>query len=493
MELLRRRKARINLTDFTGFTYPAFESGFFHELLDRELERFYVGVQAGERPRTMIFAPPRHGKSEKFSRRFPAWAFGQNPDLEIIGCSYSSDLASRMNRDVQRIIDSEEYRVLFPEVTLNSSSVRTAACGYLRNSDMFEIVGHGGAYRSAGVGGGITGMGADVGIIDDPVKDAKEANSKTYRDSVFEWYNTTFQTRLSPRSGVLLGMTRWNVADLAGELLSTERERWRVVSFPAIAEADEYIYFDQSGDWRYDDESGSAVESRLLRRKGEALHSGRYPLDVLEEIKAGAPQSTWASLYQQSPIMKEGGLFSKEWFPKVDALPAGMKFCRRWDLASTKDGDWSAGVLMGVKDGKYIVVDVIKLRDTPARIEAAIKNTAAQDKDRYGLIRTVLPQDPGQAGVHQKEIYAKLLTGFDIRFERETGSKEDRARPFSAQCEVGNVSVMRADWNADFLDEISVFRSGAHDDQVDAASGAFNDLATTATFMPPSSQRPGYH
>src|SRR5699024_7208775 len=135
-------------------------------------------VEAGKQPRLIIQAPPRSGKSELFSRRFPAWAFGQNPNLQIIAASYSTDLASRMNRDVQRIIDSEEYAGIFPETKLNSVNVATVSGKALRNSEIFEIVGHAGAYRSAGVGAGITGMGADIGIIDDPVKDAKEANSQ---------------------------------------------------------------------------------------------------------------------------------------------------------------------------------------------------------------------------------------------------------------------------------------------------------------------------
>lgn len=205
----------------------------------------------------MVFMPPRHGKSELVSRYFPAWAFGNHPDLSMIASSYADDLISRMNRDVQRIIDSPGYRRVFQEIGINAKNIRTTAQGnYLRNSDIFEIVGHKGAYRSAGVGAGITGMGADILNIDDPVKDAKEANSETVRKSVWEWYTSTAYTRLSPGGGVLLTMTRWHVDDLAGRLLEAmkkgEGDRWEIINFPAIAITDE-----------------------LNRRSGEALHQGK--------------------------------------------------------------------------------------------------------------------------------------------------------------------------------------------------------------------------
>ena len=222
---------------------PNFQQGWFNRIIAQELQQFYFDVMAGKQPRLLIQAPPRSGKSELFSRRFPAWAFGKNPDLQMIAASYSADLSSRMNRDVQRIIDSQEYSDIFPDTSFSANSQASPSSNKnIRNSEIFEIAGRNGAYRSAGVGGGITGMGADIAIIDDPVKDAKEANSQTVRDSVWDWYTSTFYTRLSPKSGILLGMTRWHEDDLAGRLLEEAKkggDQWRVVSFPAIAEEDE--------------------------------------------------------------------------------------------------------------------------------------------------------------------------------------------------------------------------------------------------------------
>jgi hypothetical protein len=147
----------------------------------------------------MIFAQPRSGKSELVSRRLPAYILGRDPDATIIAASYGADLARRMNRDVQRIIDTPEYQRLFPDTQLWGKNVRSVADGsYLRNSDLFEVVGHRGFYMSVGVGGALTGMGSKYMVLDDPVKNRKEANSATYRQSVWEWYTSTFYTRLAP-------------------------------------------------------------------------------------------------------------------------------------------------------------------------------------------------------------------------------------------------------------------------------------------------------
>lgn len=179
----------------------------------------------------MIFVPPQHGKSEILSRNFPAWAFGYDPDLKIVGCSYSSDLAKQFSRSIQRIMDSPEYLHIFPETRLNSSNLRTVTRGYLRNVDMFEIVNHKGFYKAQGVCGSLTGTAVDIAIIDDPVKDAIEAYSPTYRERVWEWYTSVLLTRLHNNSRQLFIMTRWHEDDLAGRILSREADKWEVCQF----------------------------------------------------------------------------------------------------------------------------------------------------------------------------------------------------------------------------------------------------------------------
>lgn len=285
-----------NLLPFVQRLSPTYQAGWVHRKLASALERFLVDVLAKKSPRLMVFMPPRHGKSELVSRYFPAWTFGNHPDISIIGSSYSNDLISRMNRDVQRIIDSAGYCEVFPRIGLNAKNIRATAQGtYLRNSDIFEIVGHKGVYRSAGVGAGITGMGADILNIDDPVKDAREANSETVRKSVWEWYTSTAYTRLSPGGGVLLTMTRWHVDDLAGRLLEAMRkdegDRWEIINFPAIATADEEH-----------------------RKEGEALHPERWPLAYLDNIRQAIGEYNWYALYQQEPTIPGGALIKSDWW-----------------------------------------------------------------------------------------------------------------------------------------------------------------------------------
>lgn len=274
----------------------------------------------------MVFMPPRHGKSELVSRFFPAWALGHNPNLTMIAASYSSDLSGQMNRDVQRIIDNPFYARVFENVGLFGKNTRTVANGsYLRNSDIFEIVGHRGIYRSAGVGGGITGMGADILNIDDPVKNAQEANSSTVRESVWDWYTNDAYTRLAPGGGVMLTMTRWHVDDLAGRLLakmkSGEGDQWRVINFPAIAPTDE-----------------------AHRKKGEALHSERWSLRFLEAIRKTVGEFTWSALYQQNPTIPGGSIIKRDRWRYYDFEEALEKNSfATWKVILTADTAFKKG------------------------------------------------------------------------------------------------------------------------------------------------------
>ncbi len=296
-ELLSRRRARESLQEFTTYTKPNYQVNWHHSLIFSKLDQF----AAGSIKRLIISCPPRHGKSEIVSRRLPAYLFGIDPDANIIACSYSADLASRMNRDVQRIIDSPEYSRLFPDVCLNSSNVRTTAQGsYLRNSDIFEIVNHTGVYRSAGVGGGITGMGFKYGIIDDPIKNREEAESATIRDKVYEWYTDTFYTRQEENAAILITMTRWHEDDLVGRLLDLAKndpdaDQWEVITLPAMSEDERPAYDIRTG-------------------PDQVLWAGKYPEDIMRKMKATLPVYTWLSLYQQRPSAAAGNLFKRDSF-----------------------------------------------------------------------------------------------------------------------------------------------------------------------------------
>lgn len=237
LDEVRAERARRGMLAFTTYTMPDYEVNWHHRVVCEALDDLFAGTIT----RLMISMPPRHGKSELVSRRFPAYILGRDPDAQVIAVSYSADLASMMNRDVQRIMDSPEYQRVFPGTKLGSSNIRSLAGGTLRNSDIFEVVGRRGRYRSAGVGGGITGMGMQYGIIDDPIKNREEADSPTMREKVWDWYTSTFYTRLEKNARVLVTCTRWHEDDLSGRLLRLQEEdpeadQWVEIRLPAIAE-----------------------------------------------------------------------------------------------------------------------------------------------------------------------------------------------------------------------------------------------------------------
>ena len=342
-ELIRRRVARRSMLGFTKYTKPDYEANWHHELLCSYIDRFI----AGEIQRLMVFMPPRHGKSEIVSRRLPAYLFGVHPCASIIACSYSADLASRMNRDVQRIMDSDEYRRTFPDTRLNTANVRTTSQeNYLRNSDIFEIVDNTGVYRSAGVGGGITGMGCNYGIIDDPIKNREEALSTTYRNKVWEWYTTTFYTRLEKDAQILVTLTRWHEDDLAGRILAQAQaggEQWTVISLPAVAEPDTHP----------DDP----------RSEGEALWPSRFNADRLAGIRTVLGPYQFSALYQQRPMPLAGGLWKYDdivasrvtTFPNLRRIVVGVDPAVTGTATSDENGIIVAGE--GDDSHFYIIAD----------------------------------------------------------------------------------------------------------------------------------------
>lgn len=225
--------ARKTLLDFTRYTFKGYDANWHHAVVASALDQ----VLAGKIRRLMVFQPPQTGKSQLVSRQFPAYALGKNPNLRIVACSYNMSLAEDMSRDVQRIMSSPEYTQLFPETRLAEG--RDAE---KRTQKQFEVVGRKGYYVASGVDGSITGKSADVGIIDDPVKNRAEASSDAYRENVYEFYKSAFMTRqFGTKGAIILCMTRWDMDDLAGRLLdlaanNPQADQWDVISLPAIKE-----------------------------------------------------------------------------------------------------------------------------------------------------------------------------------------------------------------------------------------------------------------
>lgn len=371
---VKQELARRQLLRFTQETFPDYVAGRHHQILCSALDRF----AAGQLKRLMVFMPPRHGKSELVSRRLPAYLLGKNPDCSIMSCSYGADLAARMNRDVQRIMESPHYIQLFPDSSLGVQTAGTnRKSRSLRNSDFFEIPNHSGCYRSTGVGGGITGLGFDFGIIDDPIKNREEADSPTVREAIWEWYTSTFYTRRSAQAGILLTMTRWNEDDLAGRLLKLSEEnpkadQWEVIKFPAICEDPP-----GPGDWR---------------QPGDPLWPERIPLEELEKTKA-ASLYDWHGLYQQNPRPEGGTEWPDSYFtPQIwfDEWPLDLTLKGiALDPSKGRDskwGDYGAFVKMG-RDKKgtlYVEADMGKW-NTEQIVDRAIEHQLQFQPDVFAI------------------------------------------------------------------------------------------------------------
>jgi predicted phage terminase large subunit-like protein len=454
---IRAERARRRLQDFTTYTYPDYEANWHHQKLCEYLERWAFG----DIDRLMVFMPPRNGKSELVSRRLPAFIFGHEPDASIIATSYGSDLASRMNRDVQRIIDSPSYHAIFPDTTLNGSNVRTVANGsYLRNSDIFEIVNHKGVYKSSGVGGAITGMGMKFGIIDDPYKNRQDANSQTVRESIWDWYVSTFYTRLEKGGKVLITLTRWHEDDLAGRLLKLARsdpsaDQWVVVNFPAIAE----------GDLHEDDP----------REEGDPLWPAKYPLKELLKIKATVGSYEWNALFQQRPSPAGGNIFNRSWWKYYKVLPNRFdELIQSWDCTfkDNKDSDYVVGQVWGrIGADKYLIDQVRDKMNFPTTVQA-IRNLTA----KYPETRAKYIEDKANGSAIIQTLSSEIN---GIIAVNPDGGKIARAQAVSPDVEAGNVYLPDpsiAPWINDFVEEATSFPNGAHDDQVDGMTQAVNQI-----------------
>lgn len=395
----------------------------------------------------MITLPPRHGKSTLLSHYFPAWYLGIKPDKRVVLTSYQAKYAQTWGRKCRDCVNRWGYRF---GVQVRKDS---------RAADHWDLFGHTGGMNTAGVDGAITGRGADVLLIDDPVKNAREALSPAIRAATIDWFNSTAYTRLEPGGAIVLIQTRWHTGDLTGHVLSSmsgDQEPWVVVNLPAIA-----------GD-----------NDPLGRAPGEALWPERYPLKVLNDIRSVLGSRWFSSLYQQQPINAEGALILRGWFEVIEATPAALKTVRFWDLAATEprdhsDPDYTCGAKLSHDKGTTFVTDIVRARVTPLKVEQLVLNTAKQDGR---TVEIAIEQEGGASGKSLIAHYTRLLQGYKVKGVPPRGDKVLRASPFIAQAEAGNVKLLRGGWNKEFLDEAESFPLGDHDDQIDAVVGAYTEL-----------------
>lgn len=408
-------------------------------------------VEDGRCKRLIVTMPPRHGKSETTSVKFPAHYLGRYPDRRVILSSHTAGLALRFSMRARN--DFAQYA---PEVWNLGVDPDAAAMYRWDVLDPNRPPGEPpGGLIAAGIGGPITGHGAHLAIIDDPFKDAQAANSEVQRNAVWDWYRFVLRTRLMPDAAVVLVCTRWHQDDLAGRLLKAaeadpEADQWEELSLPAIAQ--------DEGD-------------PLGRKVNEALWPEMYDESSLAAIKASVGSYVWAALYQQRPSPMEGGILKRQWWRYYRQVPNDLTdFLISWDMTfkDTKTSDFVVGQVWTRRMADKYLLDQIRARmDFPTTLQAVRALCA-----KWPQARTVLVEDKANGPAVISMLKHQIPGLIAVNPE---GGKEARAAAVSPEIEAGNVYIPDpsiAPWIGDFVEECAAFPNGANDDQVDAMTQA---------------------
>lgn len=504
-EMASRILSRRRLLPFVKRMNPKYLAGWVHEDICARLERFSDDVAKGLSPRLMILMPPRHGKSELASKTFPAWHIGRHPDHEIIACSYAISLSIGFSRKVKALLDDPGYQTVF-DARLDPNN---------QSSEEWGVAGNSGGYVAAGVGGGITGKGAHVLIIDDPIKNAEEAASATTREALWDWYGSTAYTRLAPGGGVLVIQTWWHDDDLAGRLqqamarskVGTEDDdvdQFEIVKYPAIAESDEWFdknsgeivrvahsidtvtgAADDEGNFPVQDDSLRAyarasklgfdtTNMKFLRCKGAPLHVERYDLRKLNRIKGNILPRFWSALYQQNPVPDDGVFFTKDQFKRAMLPSRKTSYVHQaWDFAiSTKQqNDWTVGSCgLQDEDDMLHIAEVVRFKSGDAfMIVDSILGLAkrwyhpslrigVEDGQIWRSIESLLKKRMKELSFYPSIVVLKPIT-----------DKQARASTLQGRMQQGMVSFnIGADWYDTVRNEMLRFPAGIHDDCVDS-------------------------
>lgn len=524
-ELASRKLAKEHLLPFIQRYNDQYQAGWVHKLICKKLEKFARDIEEKKSPRLMIFQPPRSGKSEIASKTFPAWLLGHYPHFEIIAASYAVSLPMGFSRKVKDLIGTKSYQNVFAETQLNSKA--QAAEAWLTTA--------GGGYVAAGVGGGITGKGAHCLIIDDPVKDAEEADSETQREKVWDWYGTTAYTRLAPGGGVLIIQTRWHDDDLSGRLLRQQKqneqrlteqiesikeemkttadestladleyelakyeaefedlERWEVLVFPQEATQDEY-YNPKTDEILYEPQEGCY----LLRREGEPLHPERFNRRLINQIKNTMQPRHWSALHQQNPVPDEGVYFTKSMFRYEPIVPdwRKMDLYIAGDLAiGQKEHNDYTVLIVGAMDyeSRLHIIDMIRFR---GGTDLIVQNTVGLLK-RYQkrVAKFGLEQGAIQMAIWPQLIKAMREAKVTVPIAegkqglRPLTDKSARARIAQGMMQQGRILLpSNQPWVEDLVAELLRFPSGVHDDIVDAVAWL---ARLTVNAQPPKERKP---
>ena len=426
---------KAHFPSFARFVYPKYM--FAPHLF--EISNLFREIMTRETTRAIINMPPRFGKSLTTSTLFPAWYLINRPDDRVLFTAYESDFASSFGMKARDIVNT--YGHNWDIFVNNKSKARNA----------WDIDEHLGGMNTAGVGGSLTGRGADVLIIDDPIKNAEESMSPTTKKKIWDWFLSTAYTRLEPDGVIIIIQTRWALDDLTGKILEESKENWKTLIYPAMDE------------------------------KGNSMWEQRFSTQRMQEIKSEMSEFWWNSLYMQQPVFKEGGMFNSTKLRLATEIPTRIvRKVRAWDIGTAGDvsdnPDWTVGALMHLDENGYVYIrDIKRMRGTPAQVENLILQTAMRDDLDTNIL---IEQQPASAGIIVKNYYSKLLRGYHLNWAFPSKAKAERATPLSTAIDMGDVFYFKGDWNQDLFDELDAFIPDkcANDDQVDALSMGFNYL-----------------
>lgn len=490
LELAERILAQRSMLAFVQRFKADYQAGWVHQDICRRLERFMRDVEAKKSPRLLLCMPPRHGKSTLTSNFFPPWLLGHHPNWEIIAASHTQSLALKFSGFIRDLLRDPAYQAMFPDTLLNPDS---------QSKEAWDTTARGG-YLAAGIGTGITGRGAHVLIIDDPVKDMEAADSVTIRDNTWEWYTSTAYTRLAPGGGVLGILTLWNEDDWGGRIIeiseSGNGDIFEIVRYPAINEGyAEVLHSDERTIIQvpvtYSVEKGGAKTRdpivvpeghTLIRAPDSALHPDRYNLEALLSIKrnyyARGNQRVWHALYQQAPSPEEGVFFTKGMFRFYSTAPSRRHrtIYQAWDFAITEKqtSDYTVGVtLLQDENDSLYVLDVNRFREDDSHeiVERVLDYARDWDADMLGfedgqIWKAMFPQFEKRC--RERVMYPTYETLTPLT------DKKVRAFPLRGRMQLGKIYFNdQADWWEPLRKEMLSFQGGGkHDDQVDALAWA---------------------
>jgi predicted phage terminase large subunit-like protein len=415
--------------------------------------------------------------------------------------SYGADLATYHSRGARNILMSEGFRAIFGDLATVDQPVTISEDS--QSVQAWDLAGpHRGGMVAAGVGGAITGKGAHLLIIDDPVKNREEADNQKARDRIWDWWISTAYTRLEDGAAIIGMLTRWHADDWMGrllrEMLEMGKDQYEVIWLPALWE------FEGKNSIKTENHLTGSKDTKILiqnrteklasgvwweekdllgRNTGEALWPEKYSAEDLKRIKANEGDYEWSAQYQQLPYSREGTLFKREWFVTIEKITEKIvRRVRYWDKAATEGGGaYTAGVCMSQGESGTIYVEhVARGQWSTDQREEEIKKTALLDKF-FRTTPTVVVwhfQDPGSAGKDSAKATNINLSkaGIEAHFEVVSGSKEVRAGPWSSALEAGKVRLLVGGWNEPYIEEHVAFPKGRYKDQVDGSSGAYARL-----------------